>query len=68
MLKVAEAAKLAGLPKTKIMRAIRSGRLPATQLDDGDYLIDASQIERLFGAPLLTRGGAEQEAGPEDAG
>jgi Helix-turn-helix domain len=62
MLKVAEAAKLAGVPKTKIMRAIRSGLLPATQFDDGDYLIDASEIARLFGAPPLTRG-AEARGG-----
>ena len=37
------------------MRAIRSGRLPATQIDDGDYSIDAVQFARIFSARPLMR-------------
>jgi hypothetical protein len=43
-----QAAKLAGLGKTTLARAIKSGRLSATRRDDGGYQIDISELERVY--------------------
>jgi hypothetical protein len=45
-----EAAKAAGLSKTSIQRAIKSGRLSATRRDDGSYEIDPAELHRAFPA------------------
>jgi hypothetical protein len=43
-----QAAKLAGLGKTTLARAIKAGRLSATRRDDGGYQIDVSELERVY--------------------
>jgi hypothetical protein len=43
-----QAAKLAGLGKTTLTRAIKAGRLSATRRDDGGYQIDVAELERVY--------------------
>ena len=54
MLTLPEAARLAGVSKTTLMRAIRAGRLAATPLDGGGYLIDARQFARVYNVKIKT--------------
>jgi excisionase family DNA binding protein len=42
------AAKAVGLGKSTLHRAIKSGRLSATRLDDGSYRIDPAELARVF--------------------
>ena len=56
------AAKAAGLSKPTIHRAIRSGRISATRLDDGSYRIDPAELHRVFppvSSVPVTPGGTE---------
>jgi excisionase family DNA binding protein len=48
MLTLGQAARLAGVGKTTLTRAIRSGRLSATRRDDGGYTIDPSELARVY--------------------
>src|SRR4051812_40279796 len=48
LVSLGQAAKLAGLGKTTLARAIKSGRLSATRRDDGGYQIDVSELERVY--------------------
>src|SRR4051812_3930666 len=48
MLTLGQAAKLTALNKTTLNRAIRGGRLSAQRRDDGSYLIDVSELERVY--------------------
>ena len=43
-----QAAKLTGLGKTTITRAIKSGRLSATRVDGGGYQIDPAELSRVY--------------------
>jgi excisionase family DNA binding protein len=43
-----QAAKVAGVSKTTLRRAIESGRLSATRNDDGSYEIDPAELHRAF--------------------
>lgn len=43
-----QAAKEAGVSKTTINRAIKSGRLSAEKLEDKSYRIDAAELFRVF--------------------
>lgn len=43
-----QAAKLAGVGKTTLTRAIKNGRLSADRRDDGSYRIDASELARVY--------------------
>lgn len=43
------AARVLGLHKTTIHRAIKNGRLSAEKLEDGTYAIDASELARVYG-------------------
>ena len=43
-----EAAKAVGKSKTTIHRAIRSGKISASKLDNGAYAIDPSELHRAF--------------------
>lgn len=54
-----QAARLAGVGKTTLTRAIRSGRLSATRRDDGAYSIDVAELERVY--PLRAPGAATGE-------
>lgn len=47
-LTLGQAAKLAGVGKTTLTRAIKSGRLSADRRDDGSYRIDASELARIY--------------------
>ena len=51
-LTLGQAARLCGRGKTTLTRAIRSGRLSASRRDDGGYLINVAELERVF--PLVT--------------
>lgn len=48
LVSLGQAAKLAGLGKTTLARAIKAGRLSATRRDDGGYQIDISELERVY--------------------
>lgn len=43
-----QAARAAGVGKTTLARAIKSGRLSATRRDDGGYVIDPSELARVY--------------------
>ena len=47
-LSAAQAAKLAGVNKTTIVRAISAGRLSASKNDKGGYDIDPAELCRVF--------------------
>jgi excisionase family DNA binding protein len=47
------AAKATGKSKSTIQRAIQSGRMSATPLDNGSYRIDPAELERVF--PIVSR-------------
>jgi excisionase family DNA binding protein len=48
MLTLGQAARLTGLGKTTITRAIKAGRLSATRRDDGSYEIDPAELHRVY--------------------
>jgi excisionase family DNA binding protein len=48
MLTLGQAARLTGLGKTTITRAIKAGRLSATRRDDGSYEIDPAELNRVY--------------------
>jgi excisionase family DNA binding protein len=48
MLTLGEAARLCGVPKSTISRAIKSGRLSAGRTDDGSYAIDPAELSRVY--------------------
>ena len=64
-----EAAKAVGKSKTTLHRAIKSGKISASKTDNGSYIIEPSELHRLFpsvtagtaGAPLL-RNDTEQQS------
>ena len=59
-----------GTSKSTILRAIKSGRLSATRLEDGSYEIDAAELERVYPVERLKqRGthGVEHHAPPPGA-
>ena len=47
-LSLLEAAKQAGSSKGTIWRAIKSGRMSVTRLDDGGFAIDPAELFRAF--------------------
>ncbi len=71
-----EAAKLAGVNKSTVLRAVRSGKLSASRHTDGSFTIDASELARVYdlhhlpeamprgasAAPPATRGASGSEA------
>ena len=48
MLTISEAAKQTGLTRAGIHKAIKTGRLSATKDDSGNYIIDASELFRVY--------------------
>mgnify|MGYP001766060708 CR=1 FL=1 len=48
MLTLGQAAKLAGVGKTTLARAIKSGRMSATRRDDGGYSVDPAELGRVY--------------------
>jgi excisionase family DNA binding protein len=61
-----EAARLTGLGKTTLARAIKSGRLSATRTDLGSYQIDPAELARVypFPAPTVAAGATVAATGP----
>jgi excisionase family DNA binding protein len=51
MLTLGQAAKLTGISKTSLRRAIVDGRLAATRADDWVYQIERSALARLYSLP-----------------
>lgn len=49
-----EAAKAVGKSKTTLHRAIKSGKISASKADNGSYVIEPSELHRLF--PSVTTG------------
>jgi excisionase family DNA binding protein len=47
-LTLGQAAKLAGVGKTTLTRAIKSGRLSAERREDGSYRINAAELSRAY--------------------
>jgi excisionase family DNA binding protein len=58
-LTLGQAAKLTGLGKTTLSRAIKAGRLSATRSATGGYNIDAAELARVYQFPAPT---ADQDA------
>jgi hypothetical protein len=50
MLSLSEAATAAGIAKSTIWRAIKSGRVSASKTETGCYQIDAAELFRVFPA------------------
>ncbi len=50
-----EAAKLAGVNKSTVLRAIKSGKLSAARHPDGSFAIDASELARVYELHHLPR-------------
>jgi hypothetical protein len=50
MLSLSGAATAAGIAKSTIWRAIKSGRVSATKTETGSYQIDAAEVFRVFPA------------------
>jgi excisionase family DNA binding protein len=48
MLTLGEAARLCGVPKSTISRAVKSGRLSAGRDDKGSYAIDPAELSRVY--------------------
>jgi predicted DNA-binding protein YlxM (UPF0122 family) len=48
MFTITEAAKEAKVSRAAIHKAIKAGRLSATKNDDGNYLIDAAELFRVY--------------------
>jgi hypothetical protein len=47
-LSMGEAARLCGLSKSTLSRAVKDGRVSATRRDDGSYEIDPSELTRVY--------------------
>jgi excisionase family DNA binding protein len=47
-LTLGQAAKVTGLGKPTLTRAIKAGRLSATRREDGSYAIDPSELSRVY--------------------
>jgi hypothetical protein len=50
MLSLSEAATAAGIAKSTIWRAIKTGRMSATRTDMGTYEVDPAELFRVFPA------------------
>jgi excisionase family DNA binding protein len=53
-LSLGQAAKIAGVGKTTLTRAIKGGRLSAERLPDGSYRIDPAELARAYELSLET--------------
>ncbi len=67
MITLGEAARLTGLGKTTLARAIKAGRLSATRTDTGSYQIDPAELARVYPFTAPTEAtGATVAATPRD--
>src|SRR3954467_13973939 len=60
-----EAARLTQLNKSTLSRAVKAGRLSATRRDDGSFIVDVSELERVF--PIQAAPDAPAASGASDA-
>src|SRR3954468_9314628 len=67
MLTLGAAAKLTGLNRTTVLRAIKSGRLSAARQDDGSYRIDPAELERVYTIRQMPDALGVQRADDDDA-
>jgi hypothetical protein len=76
LLTLGKAARLTGLNKTTLSRAIKAGRLSATRRDDGGYLVEPAELERVYAikaqadaspAAVAATGRVPQSAAPPGA-
>ncbi len=70
-LSLGAAARMTGLNKTTLSRHIKAGRLSAQRVDGGGYLIDASELARVYelrldatGTPLEVCSDARPDGDP----
>lgn len=63
MLSLSKAAKVVGVSKATIHRAIKSGRISAVRQDDGSYLIDPAELNRVYPAISSSDNGGTSETG-----
>jgi hypothetical protein len=70
VLSIRDAAKEAGVSRSAIFRAIRSGRISAPRKENGDYAIDPAELFRVFEPkPAETRdGGGSRPARQSEQG
>jgi hypothetical protein len=54
-LTLSAAALATGRGKSTLLRAVKSGKLSARRSDDGTYLVDASELARVYPVQALTR-------------
>jgi excisionase family DNA binding protein len=62
-----QAAEAVGRSRSTVWRDIRRGRLSAERADGGDFQVDVSELERVYGAlkpPATSREGAAQPSAP----
>jgi hypothetical protein len=57
-----QAADEAGVSKSTIWRAVKSGRLSASRDDDGGFTVDASELHRVFQVKRIEPRGMTQDA------
>jgi hypothetical protein len=48
LVSLGKAAKLAGVGKSTLTRAIKAGRLSASRRDDGSYEVDVAELSRVY--------------------
>ena len=63
-----EAAQHAGVSKSTILRAIRSGRLSAARTEDAGYAIDPAELARVYRPQRAAGQAAERSAGQDATG
>ena len=59
---LSSAARVTGIAKSAIHRAIRAGRLAARKLDTGNYAIDLAELRRVFPSAQPVATGARANA------
>jgi excisionase family DNA binding protein len=62
MIGLREAARHAGVNKSTILRAIRAGRMSATRVEGGGYVIDPAEVFRVYPPQPEARPEAHQGA------
>ena len=60
-LTLGQAARLAGVGKSTLARAVKAGRLSATKTEAGTYEIDTAELARAY--PLVVHGDAAGATG-----
>jgi len=56
-LTLGQAARVAGVGKTTLARAIKSGRMSASRTDEGSYRIEPAELHRVYPIPAVAQDG-----------